>query len=332
MKKNLKLKERLGAFFLALLFVLQAVLSLLPVASGSVVHAAVNSIGTWKDEEMIDYDYRFNMKYQPGVTSYETFGCDNKDREAFSDHGRSDRDAETVRVSENYKPGSAGIRYNNIGRDAAGNIVDVRLTLMGVQNAEERYDIRTPISKTENNGGMTFAWKNNESYPVVGFSRNSIGVFIYSVGSAKVNFQFLKHGTEEVLPVSGHGTIRDIDAAQGVEIPPDSNLQDVYILEGNDFLKVNGTYVGSQNEAIDPDDKKGWLNMIYDTDNFNLVFSHQEKLDMWDESRANSINKAGALEKWVQGVKNKYVDESGRNSAKDMHILISLPMVSAVLK
>ena len=73
MKKNLKLKERLGAFFLALLFVLQAVLSLLPVASGSVVHAAVNSIGTWKDEEMIDYDYRFNMKYQPGVTSYETF-------------------------------------------------------------------------------------------------------------------------------------------------------------------------------------------------------------------------------------------------------------------
>ena len=146
MKKNLKLKERLGAFFLALLFVLQAVLSLLPVASGSVVHAAVNSIGTWKDEEMIDYDYRFNMKYQPGVTSYETFGCDNKDREAFSDHGRSDRDAETVRVSENYKPGSAGIRYNNIGRDAAGNIVDVRLTLMGVQNAEERYDIRTPIN------------------------------------------------------------------------------------------------------------------------------------------------------------------------------------------
>ena len=97
-----------------------------------------------------------------------------------------------------------------------------------------------------------------------------------------------------------------------MEIPPDSNLQDVYILEGNDFLKVNGTYVGSQNEAIDPDDKKGWLNMIYDTDNFNLVFSHQEKLDMWDESRANSINKAGALEKWVQGVKNKYVDESGR--------------------
>ena len=126
-----------------------------------------------------------------------------------------------------------------------------------------------------------------------------------------------------------------------MEIPPDSNLQDVYILEGNDFLKVNGTYVGSQNEAIDPDDKKGWLNMIYDTDNFNLVFSHQEKLDMWDESRANSINKAGALEKWVQGVKNKYVDESGRTYCetfqgqkfcKDMHILISLPMVSAVLK
>lgn len=49
---------------------------------------------------------------------------------------------------------------------------------------------------------------------MVGFSKNSIGVFIYSVGYAKVKFQFLKHGTEETLPISGHGTIRDIDAGQ----------------------------------------------------------------------------------------------------------------------
>lgn len=308
MKKNRKRKERLGALCLALLFVLQAVLGLLPAA---VAEAAVDSIEVWQSDQMIDYGHRFNMKYQPGITTYETFGCDNLDKDAFSDHGRSDREAETVRVDENYQPNSAGIRYNNVGKDAAGNIVDVRLTLVGVENVDRRYDIRTPITKTQKDGGLSFAWENNESYPLVGFSRNSIGVFIYSVGSAKVNFQFLKHGTEKALQISGHGTIQDIDAAQAVQIPTDSNLERAYILADNDFLKVSGTTVGSKNEAIEPTDEKGWLNMLYDTDNFNLVFSHQEKLDMWDASRENSINKAGSKEKWVQGVKKKYVDDSG---------------------
>ena len=310
MKRSLKLKERLGALLLAALFAMQAILGLLPVDT---VQAAVKSIEVWKTDQMLEYEYRFNMKYQPGVTTYETFGCDNKDSDAFSDHGRSERDTESVRVSADYKPGSAGIRYNNVGKDGAGNIVDVRLTLMGVENAERRYDIRTPISKTENNGGLSFGWENNESYPIVGFSKNSIGVFIYSVGSAKINFQFLKHGTEETLPIRGHGTIRDIDAAQAVEIPVDSNLDHAYVLADNDFLKVNGTYVGSQNVAIEPDDEKGWMNMLYDTDNFNLVFSHQEKLDMWDASREASIAKAGSQEKWAQSLINKYVDASGNS-------------------
>lgn len=310
MKRSLKLKERLGALLLAALFAMQAILGLLPVDT---VQAAVKSIEVWKTDQMLEYEYRFNMKYQPGVTTYETFGCDNKDSDAFSDHGRSERDTESVRVSADYKPGSAGIRYNNVGKDGAGNIVDVRLTLMGVENAERRYDIRTPISKTENNGGLSFGWENNESYPIVGFSKNSIGVFIYSVGSANINFQFLKHGTEETLPIRGHGTIRDIDAAQAVEIPVDSNLDHAYVLADNDFLKVNGTYVGSQNVAIEPDDEKGWMNMLYDTDNFNLVFSHQEKLDMWDASREASIAKAGSQEKWAQSLINKYVDASGNS-------------------
>ena len=310
MKRSLKLKERLGVLLLAALFAMQAILGLLPVDT---VQAAVKSIEVWKTDQMLEYEYRFNMKYQPGVTTYETFGCDNKDSDAFSDHGRSERDTESVRVSADYKPGSAGIRYNNVGKDGAGNIVDVRLTLMGVENAERRYDIRTPISKTENNGGLSFGWENNESYPIVGFSKNSIGVFIYSVGSAKINFQFLKHGTEETLPIRGHGTIRDIDAAQAVEIPVDSNLDHAYVLADNDFLKVNGTYVGSQNVAIEPDDEKGWMNMLYDTDNFNLVFSHQEKLDMWDASREASIAKAGSQEKWAQSLINKYVDASGNS-------------------
>ena len=89
---------------------------------------------------------------------------------------------------------------------------------------------------------------------MVDFAKNNIGVFIYSLGSAKINFQFLKHGTDEALTISGHGTIRDIDAAQGVSIPSDNGLDHAYVLKNNEFLKVNGTYVGSQNVAIEPED------------------------------------------------------------------------------
>lgn len=57
------------------------------------------------------------------------------------------------------------MRYNNVGKDGNGNIVDVRLILVGVENAEPRYDLRTAESIVQNKGGATFAWKDNEAYP-----------------------------------------------------------------------------------------------------------------------------------------------------------------------
>ena len=132
MKHNFKLKERLGALLLAMLFILQAILGLVPVC---VTQAAPLTVETWDSDKVVDYGYRFNMKFQPGITTYESFGCDNLDREAFSDNGKSERDTECVRVGADYKAGSAGMRYNNVGKDGNGNIVDVRLILVGVENA-----------------------------------------------------------------------------------------------------------------------------------------------------------------------------------------------------
>ena len=131
MKHNFKLKERLGALLLAMLFILQAILGLVPVC---VTQAAPLTVETWDSDKVVDYGYRFNMKFQPGITTYESFGCDNLDREAFSDNGKSERDTECVRVGADYKAGSAGMRYNNVGKDGNGNIVDVRLILVGVEN------------------------------------------------------------------------------------------------------------------------------------------------------------------------------------------------------
>ncbi len=102
MKGTVKLKKRLEALGLALLFMLQSVLGFLP---GMIFSAAgaVKSIEVWDSDQLIDYGYRFNMKFQPGVTTYESFGCDNLDSAAFSDHGRSTRDTESVRITEDYK-------------------------------------------------------------------------------------------------------------------------------------------------------------------------------------------------------------------------------------
>lgn len=171
MKHNLKLRERLGALLLALLFIVQAVLGLLPAC---VTQAASLSIETWDNDKTVDYSYRFDMKFQPGITTYESFGCDNLDREAFSDNGKSERDTECVRVYPDYKAGSAGMRYNNVGKDGNGNIVDVRLILMGVENAERRYELNTVETIVQNKEGATFAWKDNESYPLVGFPKTAL--------------------------------------------------------------------------------------------------------------------------------------------------------------
>ena len=64
MKGTVKLKKRLEALGLALLFMLQSVLGFLP---GMIFSAAgaVKSIEVWDSDQLIDYGYRFNMKFQP---------------------------------------------------------------------------------------------------------------------------------------------------------------------------------------------------------------------------------------------------------------------------
>ena len=71
MKHNFKLKERLGALLLAMLFILQAILGLVPVC---VTQAAPLTVETWDSDKVVDYGYRFNMKFQPGITHMNLLG------------------------------------------------------------------------------------------------------------------------------------------------------------------------------------------------------------------------------------------------------------------
>ena len=52
MKHNFKLKERLGALLLAMLFILQAILGLVPVC---VTQAAPLTVETWDSDKVVDY-------------------------------------------------------------------------------------------------------------------------------------------------------------------------------------------------------------------------------------------------------------------------------------
>lgn len=311
MKQNRK--ERLGALLLAVLFLAQAILGILPARR---VMADASVIERWDENTVMDYGYRFNVKYQPGITKVETYGCDNLDKIAFTNHGRSERNADTVRMTGNYKAESAGVRYYNVGRDGEGNIIDFKMSLVSVENPEPRYDMQTAVFKHNEAEGQgtsdgAYDFPDNIAQPLVGFSLEGIGMYIYCVDSARVHMQFLKNGTDEPIAISGHGTVRDLDARQGIFIPPQSRIDSAYILSDNTFLEVDGMKVTAGNDSLVSGDKKGWVNFLYNTDSMYFDFVHEAQLDRWDSDREKGIKKYGSQEAWAARMKKNRTDTNG---------------------
>lgn len=313
MKQNRR--GRLEAGLLAVLFLLQAIFCLLPARR---VQADASVIELWDENVVTEYGYRFNVKYQPGITKVETFGCDNQDKDAFTNHGRSERNADTKRISGPYEPESAGVRYYNVGCDGQGNIIDFKMSVVSVENPMPRYDMQTAIYKQNEaegtgsaDGAYDWSGENNMGQPTIAFSLEGIGMYIYCVDSVRVHFQFLKNGTDEPIAISGHGTIRDLDARQGIEIPPDSHIDNAYILKGNDYLKVEGMKVTADSDSLGSGDKRGWVNYLYNTDSMYFDFSHKAQIDNWNTSLAKSIEKYGSQEAWADFTRKKHTDANG---------------------
>lgn len=311
MKQNRK--ERLEALLLAVLFFALAILGILPARR---VMADASVIERWDENTVMDYGYRFNVKYQPGITKVETYGCDNLDKIAFTNHGRSERNADTVRMTGNYKAESAGVRYYNVGRDGEGNIIDFKMSLVSVENPEPRYDMQTAVFKHNEAEGQgtsdgAYDFPDNIAQPLVGFSLEGIGMYIYCVDSARVHMQFLKNGTDEPIAISGHGTVRDLDARQGIFIPPQSRIDSAYILSDNTFLEVDGMKVTAGNDSLVSGDKKGWVNFLYNTDSMYFDFVHEAQLDRWDSDREKGIKKYGSQEAWATRMKKNRTDTNG---------------------
>ena len=91
--------------------------------------------------------------------------------EALTNHGRNTLRVYTKRMTGNYVPGSAGVRYNNVGKDGNGNIVDLKLSLIEVTGAEPRYDMFTPYYKYHlwkdslEDTGDGYDWENGMGQP-----------------------------------------------------------------------------------------------------------------------------------------------------------------------
>lgn len=311
MKQNRK--ERLEAFLLAVLFFMQAIWGILPVSK---VQADASVIERWDENTVMDYGHRFNVKYQPGITKVETFGCDNLDKIAFMNHGRSERNADTVRMTGIYTPESAGVRYYNVGRDGEGNIIDFKMSLVSVENPEPRYDMQTAVHKHHEAEGTgtsdgAYDFPDHIGQPLVGFSLEGIGMYIYCVDSARVHMQFLKNGTDEPIEISGHGTVRDLDARQGVLIPPESRIDNVYILNNNTFLDVQGMKVTAGSDSLSSSDKKGWLNFLYNTDSLYFDFRHEAQVKRWDADREKGMQKYGGQEGWAAYTRERRTDSNG---------------------
>ena len=64
MKKRKKLLKSLGAGMLAALFLVQAVFGLLPPLEAQ---AAITAIEEWDENHIMDYKYRFNVKFQKAL-------------------------------------------------------------------------------------------------------------------------------------------------------------------------------------------------------------------------------------------------------------------------
>ena len=113
MKHNFKLKERLGALLLAMLFYSAGNSGACACLRNS--GGTVNCLETWDSDKVVEYGYRFNMKFQPELPHMNLLGVIIWTGKLFQTMEKAN-DTECVRVGADYKAGSAGMRYNNVGK------------------------------------------------------------------------------------------------------------------------------------------------------------------------------------------------------------------------
>lgn len=180
--------------------------------------------------------------------------------------------------------------YPNVGK-YDGKMLDLKLTLSD------------PL--------RTYTGHSTYTVPTVGFFTNKIGICQYVTHDVAAKFEFLQHGTNTVVAVKGHITIKDIDGGyqnygSGFRAYENHGVDKINILSGGDHLITSykktsaGNYYSlikgkNSNDQGGSDiaetDKKGWA-VIY----FNGTFSIRTELgDDFDATSGHGNRHAGVI-------------------------------------
>lgn len=231
-----------------------------------------------------DKNYAFVAKFGGAPTIYNSSNIPTYTNSKYSASGVHFK-------ASGFKDGkSVYAVYPNVGK-YDGKMLDLKLTLSD------------PL--------RTYTGHSTYTVPTVGFFKNKIGICQYVTHDVGVKFEFLQHGTNNVVAVKGHITIKDIDGGyqnygSGFRAYENHGIDKINILNGGDHLVtsykkssagnyyslIKGKNCNDQGSTdLDESDKKGWA-VIY----FNGTFSIRTELgDDFDADSGHGNRHAGVI-------------------------------------
>lgn len=208
------------------------------------------------EETSAPADYGYSLA---GVTEDTIFSAN------FNDY--VNRDYYDPNHNENifYKEINATTRkdYWNVTYKNAGKI----LTDQGL---EKSIDLQVTLEDYTGVHRVTKDGKSTEK-AVVGFRKDKIAFFVAGVESVTFRYDFFVDGKK--VNLKGYGTLLDLDACQGFTFTP-TNIEAVYLREGNTFLKASGNTIQSGEESIGTEDERGWSTLLFNG-SFSVAFTSQ---------------------------------------------------------
>lgn len=285
-------------------------------------------------DQLLDARYRWQAKFRKGKTTAAQLHCDNIYQEQFLKGPRGDWGSQaTVGVAslpvgdktftEEEAP---GCYYADVGEitleDGTVRTMDLQILVVASYGGKNRYDYRTPSLTTTNPqvqptgsslSNITYSWEREMGRPCVSFLKNSIGLRVYCVDGVDVSLTYLDHQTGKPLPVSGHGTLSDIDGLQSVKFPQDCQIRQVYLLKDSEgHLEIQDNEILSQTTSLPSESRKGDITYLFEnTSSVKIHFSYKNSLESMTANYEKSLAQAGSKEKLAEKMKKAYYGGNG---------------------
>ncbi len=167
---------------------------------------------------------------------------------------------DVIYPGENYKKGNLWIQWNGVG-SYKGTKINLKCTLVGWDAIPSGSGASTTVS----------------------FSKDYVGyVQCGKMLNPKFRFEFLNADTGKAIAVKGHGTLFDVDAAQGVKLS--TNCVAAYYRGSNNWFSVTDEWLWGSDGQTTNDEQKAWCTFTFSGSSFELYYSVNK---YWDYSFIN---------------------------------------------